>query len=334
METLHTISLDIRAFLFRQLCRFGFYICNRRAGVVPPVHSIYIDSTLPKLYAAERAIKLDIWLAPPTASKEAAESAVRPCVISIHGGGFVIGEGTDDSLWINAVGQATGAVAVAVNYRLAPNYPFPTAVEDCADAILYIYSHAESLGIDRNKIILSGFSAGGNLVFSSFYLLRQLQAETSIGFNENAIRGIVAFYPVLDWSMSRQMKKERSVRPESVMPAWMTNIFDKSYVPTGTDRASHLLSPGLASDQSLEALPDVHLCVCEWDMLLQEAIDFKDRLSTLRRDKEVGFSLVKGVWHGFDKPTPKKPRPVVKEEYGKAIAAIERWLCSEDQLMS
>lgn len=89
-----------------------------------------------------------------------------PVVVNFHGGGFTIGAATDDARWATAVTQETGAVVVSVDYRLAPEHPFPTAVEDGVDAVLYVAKHAHELHLDRERIALSGFSAGGNLSFT------------------------------------------------------------------------------------------------------------------------------------------------------------------------
>ncbi|KAF2167893.1 hypothetical protein M409DRAFT_65951 [Zasmidium cellare ATCC 36951] len=89
-----------------------------------------------------------------------------PVVINFHGGGFTLGSPHDDARWCGTVVAENNAVVVSVDYRLAPEYPFPTAVEDGVDAVIWIWKHAEELGIDRNKIAISGFSSGGNMTFS------------------------------------------------------------------------------------------------------------------------------------------------------------------------
>ncbi|KAF2633825.1 alpha/beta-hydrolase [Macroventuria anomochaeta] len=89
-----------------------------------------------------------------------------PCVINFHGGGFVLGTAHDDARWSNIVVKEVGAVVVSVAYRLAPEYPFPTAVEDGADAILWLAQHAEELMLDPERFAVSGFSSGGNMSFT------------------------------------------------------------------------------------------------------------------------------------------------------------------------
>ena len=89
-----------------------------------------------------------------------------PVVINFHGGGFTLGMATDDARWCGTVVNECDAVVVSVAYRLAPKCPFPAAVEDGVDAVLWVHQHAEELGINRDNIALSGFSSGANMAFT------------------------------------------------------------------------------------------------------------------------------------------------------------------------
>lgn len=89
-----------------------------------------------------------------------------PVVINFHGGGFTLGSATDDARWAGCVVERTGAVVASVDYRLAPEFPFPTAVEDGVDAVLYVARCARELWLDAERIAISGFSCGGNLAFT------------------------------------------------------------------------------------------------------------------------------------------------------------------------
>jgi acetyl esterase/lipase len=101
-----------------------------------------------------------------------------PIVVNFHGGGFTLGTATDDARWAGAVTAQAGAIVASVDYRLAPEYHFPTAVEDGVDAVLYIARHAEELWVDVDKIAVSGFSAGGNMAFTvPLRLQEELEVE-------------------------------------------------------------------------------------------------------------------------------------------------------------
>ncbi|KAL2007989.1 hypothetical protein VTN00DRAFT_7971 [Thermoascus crustaceus] len=87
-----------------------------------------------------------------------------PVVVNFHGGGFTLGRATDDARWARMVLDEVGAVVVSVDYRLAPEHPFPAAVDDGVDALRYLAAHADELALDVSQVVLTGFSAGGNLV--------------------------------------------------------------------------------------------------------------------------------------------------------------------------
>jgi acetyl esterase/lipase len=97
-----------------------------------------------------------------------------PVVVNFHGGGFTLGTAHDDARWAKTVVDEVGAVVVSVNYRLAPEHPFPTAVEDGVDALLYLVQHARSLMLDPDRFAVSGFSSGANM---SFTVPLRLQSE-------------------------------------------------------------------------------------------------------------------------------------------------------------
>lgn len=87
-------------------------------------------------------------------------------VVNFHGGGFVLGSPTDDRYWARIVLEKTPCVFMSVGYRRAPEHPFPSPVDDCVEALLYLQTHADELHIDPSRVVLSGFSAGANLAFT------------------------------------------------------------------------------------------------------------------------------------------------------------------------
>lgn len=221
------------------------------------------------------------------------------------------------------------AVVFAVNYRMAPGYPFPTPVEDCAEGILHVAKVAKEYGVDPNKLFISGFSAGGNLAFASYFLLHSAKTWGYTITPPN-IRGIVAFYPLLDFTIPRKSKKDSCNRPEFCLPDSLTGLFDQSYLHPPPDRSDPRISPAKAPDEMIKLLPPVHLCVCEWDMLCAEGKRFRDRLDSL--DMPVTLREVKEEKHGWDKPPPMTPKKSVLEEYVHAVESMKRWIgnVSED----
>lgn len=261
---------------------------------------------------------------------------LRPAVINLHGGGWILGQGTNDARWTGAVMNALDAVVFTVNYRLAPGYPFPVPLEDCIDAVVHIVAHAAEFGIDPARVLLSGFSAGATIALGSWVVLQDpTRWGYDLGTAPLVIAGLVLFYPTLDVTISRPEKRQTYSRPELTLSPSMTDLIDASYVypPVPRDqRTDPRLSPGLMSDELVKKLPPVHLCLCEFDMLLAEGIRFARWLQD--HDKTFSIRIVDGEAHAWDKPPPMAPKESVNVEYGEATQSMARWLgrdCDTDQ---
>jgi acetyl esterase/lipase len=95
-----------------------------------------------------------------------ASEGLRPCLYSIHGGGYVIGSYSMDDGVFDRLCPLLDLVGVSVDYRLAPETPYPGPLEDCYRGLKWIFDNAERLGIDRGHIGIGGVSAGGGLAAS------------------------------------------------------------------------------------------------------------------------------------------------------------------------
>ncbi|KAI1198710.1 Alpha/Beta hydrolase protein [Nemania serpens] len=318
--------LGAHAFGLRFLAGIGFRIGNRSGlPASPPTETIWLDSTLGQ-WKGKEAFSANVWV--PSGSSQPSHSGKRPAVINFHGGGFIIGQGTDDSRWADALVSSLGAVVFSVNYRLAPSYPFPTPVEDCADAIIQICQLADRYNIDTDRIILSGFSAGATLAMSSWIVLQDPERwKYELLAPVPQIAGIVLYYPPLDWTLDRPQKRKACKRPDLTLPSGLTDLIDASYVHPPLPRRERTdirLSPGLMPDELIDRLPPLHLCLCEYDMLLAEGKLFAERLEN--RGKKVSVRVVEGEKHAWDKPLPLGPKETVLFEYDIAMAAIKSWV--------
>jgi acetyl esterase/lipase len=279
---------------------------------------------------------------------------LHPLVVNFHGGGFTLGEATDDARWCRILVQELNAVVVSVDYRLAPEHPFPTAIEDGVDAILYLSEHAREFNIDLEKIVVSGFSSGGNMAFTvPLRLQEELVNECEAGEERREsviearrppfskalsegrfltrvnrqinIKAVVAWYPPTDFTRTREERRAtQAERLDQQLPAIFTELFDESYLsPPTMDRADPYLSPGVAPDHMLACLPkEVILYTCEWDMLLKEAEDFQDKLLDL--GKTVHYEMIPGVPHAWDKaPNPLRETPGVNQWYSAACKELK-----------
>lgn len=289
-----------------------------------PDEWIYVDSTLGKT-PKKAAIPIAVYR-PSVYDKGKKKGAM----INYHGGGFTIGSATDDSRWCRNVCKELGMMVFSVEYRMAPEHPFPVPVEDCADAILQLSLQSEELGFDPDDITLSGFSAGGNLGPAAWCLLSQPETW---GYtippipHPPTIRGLVLFYPLLDYSIPRETKVAALPPGSPSLPKFLTDLFDLSYIHPPmprSDRTDLRLSPGLMSPDLLERCPPVHLVICEQDMLAEESRAFAKRLKGA--NKAVIVREVKGEAHGWDKPPPIRPKESVMVEYGQAVESMRGWI--------
>ncbi|KAL2152843.1 hypothetical protein VTH82DRAFT_3998 [Thermothelomyces myriococcoides] len=245
-----------------------------------------------------------------------------PAVINFHGGGFTLGNATDDARFARVVMRECNAVFVSVDYRLSPEHPFPVAVEDAADALLYLIHSGPDLHIDPLKLATSGFSAGANLAITSIlrlsdHLEELKQAGTQVP--DHCIRAVATWYPITDYTEPRALKRAASVRPDQTLPETLTSLFDACYLhPPDLPLDSCYLSPSMATDEHLAAaIPQtVIFFTCEHDMLLQEGEALARRLGEPPINKDVRYKMIKGVAHAWDKsPDPTKPAELSEELY-------------------
>jgi len=190
----------------------------------------------------------------------------RPCLISIHGGGFVIGSHLGDDGRFDRWSPALRCVGVSVGYRLAPETPFPGALEDCYAALRWAYENAAELGIDPDGIGIMGGSAGGGLA-AGLALLARDRAEIPVAFQ-------VLSYPMLDDRLDT-----RSGRAGAPLWGPSPNQFGwRSYLsglrPGGG--VPGYAVPARAGD--LAGLPAAFITVGNLDGLLDEDIDYAQRL--------------------------------------------------------
>lgn len=252
-----------------------------------------------------------------------------PAVVNFHGGGFTIGNATDDARFGRFVLDTCSAVFVSVEYRLAPEHAFPVAVDDAADAILYLIQNADELRINPRKLATSGFSAGGNLAITSTLRLdehlKSLKATNTI--RDHKLCAIATWYPITDYTLSRAERRATSVRPDQTLPDNLTSIFDASYLYPGELLLSNpLLSPSKASDEQLASAipPNVVFYTCEWDMLLREGEELAKRLGRPPIGKKVYYKMIPEVPHGWDKsPDPLRPAAHSEELYQECCMTLK-----------
>ena len=211
------------------------------------------------------------------------------CILHIHGGGFVIGSAEAFAPIHRAMAADLNCCIVSVNYRLAPETPFPGAVEDCYAALRWVFENAIELGIDRSRIGVMGESAGGGLA-AALALLARDRAQYSLAFQH-------LIYPMLD---DRTCVK-KDVHPYTGEFLWTAekNIFGWTSLLGGAPGSGDLSPyavPARASD--LSGLPRTFISVGTLDLFLDEDIEYAQRL--MRVGVPVELHVYPGAFHAFD----------------------------------
>jgi acetyl esterase/lipase len=210
----------------------------------------------------------------------------RPCLISIHGGGYVIGSHLGDDGRFDQWCPALRCVGISVGYRLAPETPFPGPLEDCYAALRWAYRNADDLGIDPGRIGIIGGSAGGGLA-AGLALLARDRAEIPVAFQ-------VLSYPMLDDRMATPSGRAGA-------PLWgpAANQFGWCAYLSGLSPDDDL--PGYAVParaSELAGLPPAFITVGNLDGLLDEDIDYARRL--IAAGVPTDLHVFAGAPHAFD----------------------------------
>ncbi|MCE0767603.1 alpha/beta hydrolase [Pseudonocardia kujensis] len=210
----------------------------------------------------------------------------RPALVYLHGGGFVLGDADGDKELPALLAAEVGAVVVSVDYRLAPEHPFPAAVEDCYAALTWLASHAEQFGIDDARIGIGGVSAGGGLAAGTALLARD-RGGPALCFQFLDV-------PELDDRLETPSMQSFVDTPlwnrSNAVESWQHYLGDHA----STDEVSPYAAPARATD--LAGLPPAYLAVCEFDPLRDEGIAYAQSL--VQNGVPTELHLYPGAFHG------------------------------------
>ena len=207
-----------------------------------------------------------------------------PALVYFHGGGFVICNlDTHDRLCRN-LANASGAVVVSVDYRLAPEHKFPAAAEDAYAATCYVAEHAAEFGVDPNRIAVGGDSAGGNLA-TVVALMARDRGGPSLKFQ-------LLIYPVVD--VDDDSPSMREYGHDHFLTRESMDWFIESYIGREEDRRSPYASPWYASD--LRGLPAAMVITAECDPLCDQGEAYARKLQS------AGVAVVLKRYEGMIHP--------------------------------
>ncbi|UYN94180.1 MAG: alpha/beta hydrolase [Enhydrobacter sp.] len=211
--------------------------------------------------------------------------APLPTLVYYHGGGWVIGNIETHDSTCRRIANRSRCQVVSIDYRLAPEHPFPAPIEDSLAAFRHIRDNALAFGADGSRLAVGGDSAGGNI--SAVVC----QACRDSGERGPAFQMLI--YPATD--ARRQTASHRDFATGYFLEAPLIDWFWKAYVPAASDLADLRLSPLLATD--FRGLPPAFVLTAGFDPLRDEGRAYADRLI----DSGVKTTYVNypGTIHGF-----------------------------------
>jgi len=208
-----------------------------------------------------------------------------PCVVYLHGGAFVKGSLTSGDSIAWGISDYVAAVVVSVDYRLAPEHPFPAAPEDCYAALCHIASHGSTLGIDPGRIAVWGDSAGGNLAAATCLMARDRDGPK--------IAAQALNYPCLTDELTAPAYTRYAESP-GLRTASMEECWD-AYLAGDRPTVNAYAAPLKARDLSF--LPPAHVHVAEIDPLSDDGRIYAERLRLA--GSPVVFACAARMIHGF-----------------------------------
>jgi acetyl esterase/lipase len=212
-------------------------------------------------------------------------TASGPALLWIHGGGYVLGHAAMDDKHCRRLADELGATIAAVEYRLAPEHPYPAAIDDCLGALKRL---AHEPTVDSRRIAVAGASAGGGLAAAV--------AQQAHDRSEIALAAQVLVYPMLDdrtgSSPDPSYRNRRLWNSSSNRLGWQAYLGAASATTAAPSRRG-----------DLTGLPPAWIGVGTLDILHDEAVDYAKRLAAA--DVPCKLEVVPGAFHGFDAAAPK-----------------------------
>ncbi|KAM5352883.1 hypothetical protein ACJ41O_005605 [Fusarium nematophilum] len=292
-------------------------------GEVLPVHDVatrrhrYEQLFVASSYTAPDDIDIRVHQAPAAngyevpiyhlSKKRAPSSPERtPAVLHVHGGGFISVHAKDVLPSLVPFVSESGIPIFSVEYRWAPENPFPTPVEDCWAGLLYLQSQAEKLGIDASRIAVMGESAGGGLAAGLTLLARDRNLSPPLAKQ-------ILIYPMLDDRTATDHSGGLAVfSVNDVLTGWAAYIGEAR----GTDDVPPAASPARVTD--VTGLPPLYLDVGQLDIFLPEDVDYAQKF--LAAGIQTELHVYPGVIHAFQRWAHSSH--VVKQAFVNRLRAI------------
>ncbi len=211
---------------------------------------------------------------------------IRPALVYFHGGAFVLGQVELFDAMCGAYAANADVIVVSVDYRLAPEHPFPAGVEDCYAALEWTAANAEDLAVDPAAVAVGGLSAGGALAAAVTLMARDRDGPA------------IAFQLLVNAVLDDRLETV-SVRAFTDTPMWNSHdvaVMWDLYLGPERRHVSPYAAPARATD--LSGLPPAYVLTSEFDPLRDEGIAYAPRM--LQAGVPVELHNFVGTFHGFD----------------------------------
>jgi acetyl esterase/lipase len=258
-------------------------------------------TNLPTLLSTRKVSHEDRQIPSPKGSKSVtisifcpknANPGPKPCLYWLHGGGLIFGNQLSGISFPLDIVERCDVICVSINYGLAPENPYPAAVEDCYAGVRWINEHAEELGIDTRRVMIGGTSAGGGLALGTALLCRDNKGP--------ALFAMCLKCPMLD---DRELTLSRRQYAENKTWSQLQNAFGwDSYLGKqcrGPD-VSIYAAPGRAED--LSGLPETFLDAGSAELFRDEVVALASRLWASGVQTEL--HIWPGAYHGSETTVP------------------------------
>lgn len=214
-------------------------------------------------------------------SPRKASNKPRPLLLYLHGGGWTFGSINSCAEFCAAVALEADCFVAALDYQLAPEHPFPAALNDCSTTYAYLRRHSEELGWDRNRIFIGGDSAGGNLTLA-------------LGLKLSGIKGLIPIYPVTKLFTEETDSWTRFNKGYGC-DAHLLEVFNRAYAHD--EVKNPLVSVALAPDSVIARLPQTLFISAGRDILLDQGKEFVERMEKMKVD--VDYHVFPTATHLF-----------------------------------
>ena len=211
-----------------------------------------------------------------------------PALVWIHGGGYVLGTMEGDDLKAKSLCLALNCVVASVEYRLAPEHPYPAPLEDCYSVLKWLANNTEQFDIRPDRIAIGGASAGGGLA-AGLGLLARDRAEVDICYQ-------LLIYPMID---DTNVDQASGTLPDTLLWTRANNLIGwRSYLgqEPGSEEVSIYAAPYRA--ENLSGLPPTYVGVGTPDLFRDEDIEYAHRL--MKAGVPTELHVYKDGFHGFD----------------------------------